>query len=139
MQFAEKFMAISSVGLGRMDYLALPVAISSTEAQAEPAASDDWNEIKGLLFDEEAKSFAETASNAGVPAPDENDIGYEIEGENGEVIATVEIAWPINKICFMTEEQIVDREKVEALGWKILSLCDVADTDIAKQFGGDGK
>ncbi len=139
MQFAEKFMAVSSVGLNRMDYLALPLTIGSTETPAEPAASDAWNEIKSMLFDEEAKSFVEAASTARVPAPNEDDIGYEIEGENGEVIATVEIAWPSNKIGFMTEEQLVDLEKVEALGWKILSLLDLADADIAKQFGGDNK
>ena len=142
MQFSEKFMAVSSVGLSRMDYLALPAIADQAEPSAAPeksAARDAWDEIRDLLFDDDAKSFAEAARSAGVPAPKEENIGYEVAGEKGEVIATIEIAWPERKIGFMTEAQRLDLEKVEALGWKILSLPDAADADFPKQFGGDGK
>ena len=144
MQFDEKFIAVSSVGLNHMDYLALPIVSDNSdlcETTTESAANNAWNEIKakGFLFDESAKSFAEFASNAGISAPNEEGIGYEIEGKNNEVIATVEIAWPNKKIGFMTQEQLVDREKVEALGWKILTILDISDADIVKQFGGDSK
>ena len=143
MQFGEKFIAASSVGLTRMDYLALPVTSDNHTEQdistGNLAAENAWKGILELLFDDEAKSFAEFASSSGIPAPDEDNIGYEIEGKAGEVIATIEIAWPEKKLGFMTEEQSADREKVESLGWKILSLLDASDQDIMKLFGGDGK
>ncbi len=143
MQFGEKFAAVSSSGLTRMDYLALPV-ISDPNAEHEISADslsseDAWHSIFGLLFDDEAKSFAELASNSGIPAPDEDNIGYEIEGEAGVVIATIEIAWPEKKLGFMTKEQSTDREKIETLGWKILSFPDASTQDIMKLFVGDCK
>ncbi len=39
----------------------------------------------------------------------------------------------------MTGEQLEDREKAEAHGWKILSVSDMADTEITKLFGGDAE
>ena len=82
------------------------------------AGDDTWNAIKELLFDDDAKAFVELAKGAGVPAPNEDDVGYEVEGDDGEVVATVE-------------------EKLEKLGWRILSLLDAADIDTASYFGGD--
>lgn len=37
----------------------------------------------------------------------------------------------------MTIEQTEDKEKLEEMGWKILSLLDAADIDAASLFGGD--
>ena len=96
-----------------------------------------WSAIKELLFDDDAKKFVELAKDADVPAPDEDNVGYEVEGDDGDVIATVEIAWPDRKVGFMTAEQTVDKEKLEQVGWKILNLFDVADIDTASYFGGD--
>ena len=143
MQFGEKFIAVSSVGLARMDYLALPLPSDPpTDQETSPEHltwEKAWKGILELLFEDEAKSFAKLASSVGIPAPDEDHIGYELQGEAGQVIATIEIAWPEKKLGFMTGEQRADREKAEALGWNILSLLDVSDQDIIKLFGGDGK
>lgn len=139
LQFSEEFIAVSSVGISHMDYLALPVV---GEAADDPiismsAGDDTWNAIKELLFDNDAKAFVELAKDAGVPASNEDDVGYEVEGDDGEVVATVEIAWPDRRVGFMTAEQAEDKEKLEKLGWRILSLLDAADIDIASYFGGD--
>ena len=139
MQFCDEFMAVSSTGMSRMDYLALPVAVN---AVSDPVASvtvidDAWDAIKELLFDDDAKAFVELTKDAGVPAPAEDNIGYEVEGDDGEVVATVEIAWPDRRIGFMTVEQAEDKEKLEKIGWKILNLIDAADIDAASFFGGD--
>ena len=122
-----------------MDYFTLPVAVNTDSDTAAPvtAVDDAWNAIEELLFDDDAKAFVEFAKDASVPAPDEDDIGYEVEGDDGEVVATVEIAWPDKRIGFMTAEQAEDKEKLEKLGWRILSLLDAADVDIASYFGGD--
>lgn len=142
MQFAENFMALSSAGLAKADYYKLPAPSVRTKYDVPSAASasgSTWDNIMELLFDEGAKNFARLAQGAAVPAPDEDHIGYEAEGSNNEVIATIEIAWPDRKVGFMTDEQLADREKAEAHGWKILSVADMADTDITKLFGGDAE
>ncbi len=140
MQFAENFMALSSTGLAKADYHELPVPSASTKDNVPAAASasgSTWDNIMELLFDEGAKDFARLAAGASVPAPDEDHIGYEVEGKNKEVLATIEIAWPDRKIGFMTDDQLEDKDKAEAHGWKILSAPDTADADITKIFGGD--
>lgn len=139
MQFSEEFIAVSSVGISHMDYLALPVVGEAADDSiiSMSAGDDTWNAIKELLFDDDAKAFVELAKDAGVPAPNEDDVGYEVEGDDGEVVATVEIAWPDRRVGFMTAEQAEDKEKLEKLGWRILSLLDAADIDIASYFGGD--
>ena len=141
MQFSDEFIAVSSVGMSHMDYLALPVAINADSDTVAPVAAvdDAWNAIKELLFDDDAKAFVEIAKDAGVPAPDEDNIGYEVEGGDGEVVAAVEIAWPDRRIGFMTAEQAEDKEKLEKLGWKILNLLDIANMDVASYFGGDNQ
>ena len=92
---------------------------------------------KQSRYDDDAKAFVELARDAGVPAPAEDNIGYEVEGDDGEVIATVEIAWPDKHVGFMTADQAEDKEKLENMGWKIINLLDAADMDTASLFGGD--
>ena len=96
-----------------------------------------WQAVKEMLFDEEAKSFALAASDSGIPAPKEEDIGYEVEGPDGEVAATIEIAWPDKKVGFLTVEQLEDKEKLEQNGWKIIDMLSLSDA--AKLFGGEDK
>ena len=69
----------------------------------------------------------------------QDNIGYEVEGGDGEVVAAVEIAWPDRRIGFMTAEQAEDKEKLEKLGWRILNLLDAANMDVASYFGGDNQ
>ena len=137
MQFSDEFVAVASTGMSRMDYLALPI-MRTTDADmtADTVMVDSaWEAILEILFDEDAKSFVDVVKDTGIPAPNEDHIGYEVEGEDGEVIATVEIAWPDRKIGFMTVEQADDRKVLEDMGWKIISLIDAADA--ATIFGGD--
>ena len=122
-----------------MDYLALPVAVNvvSDPVASETVIDDAWDAINELLFDDDAKAFVELAKDAGISAPTEDNIGYEVEGDDGEVVATVEIAWPDRRIGFMTVEQAEDKEKLEKIGWKVLNLIDAVDIDTASLFGGD--
>ena len=131
-------MAVSSTGVSRMDYLALPLVTTDISGPTMLTVSDDaWDAIKEILFDSDAKAFADFMKDAGVPAPDSDNIGYEVEGDDGEVVATVEIAWPEKHIGFMTAEQAEDKGKLEGLGWKILSLIDATDANITNLFGGE--
>ena len=136
MQFSEEFIAVSSVGMTQMDYLALPIESEEIITQGAEAPVDAaWDGIQELLFDDDAKAFAESAKGAGLPAPNEDNIGYEVTGEDGEVVATIEIAWPEEKIGFMTAEQLEEKGKMESTGWRILNLTTV--TDAIQYFGGE--
>ena len=137
MQFSHEFMAVASTGLDRMDYLALPVVSTEERTEEVPESGKmekEWNNILELLFDEEARAFAGAAREKGIPAPEEEHIGLELEGMSGEVAATLEIGWPDRKIGFMTTDQLTDKEKAEDLGWTILTAADMPEC--ASLFGG---
>ena len=144
MQFAEKFIAVSVMGLEKMAYLSLqtetaePVTgtVQGSAGMPESASVEGaWANIIEMLFDEEAKVFAERAREEGLPVPSDDDIGLEVEGDNGEVIATVEIAWPDHKIGFMTKEQLKDKEMLEQKGWRFLDTFNIAEAK--SWFGGE--
>lgn len=135
MQFGKEFIAVSRTGLDQAAYLALPH--ETQEIEIEKAASSEtirsdksvaWTNILELLFDDEAKDFARSASEAGIPAPEEENIGYEVDGPDGQVIATVEIAWPDRKIGFLTTEQLSDREHLEQNGWTIIDMLTIDES-----------
>jgi len=139
MQFLDEFIAVSSIGMRNGCYYELPIIGDNMSVLADevPQTDNAWNEIRELLFDDEAKEFVDYAKSVGIPAPSDDYIGYEVEGDDGEVIATVEIAWPAKRIGFMTTEQVVDRERLERLGWKILNSIDAVNIDVGSLFGGD--
>lgn len=89
MQFADEFVAVSSTGMSRMNYLALPALVNAVSDPAVSATEidDAWDAIIELMYDDDAKAFVELARDTGVPAPAEDNIGYEVEGDDGEVIA----------------------------------------------------
>ncbi len=49
--------------------------------------------------------------------------GYELEGENGEIIASAEFAWESLKIVFLTDEEMIYIDKF--VGWEVRSLVDI--------------
>ncbi len=134
MQFSNNYIGISSTGLEQMVYLNLP-AFATIPVPAVLSADDGWNAVLEMLFDDESKEFANTAKEAGIPAPDDDCVGYELEGDNGEVIATVEIAWPDLKIGYLTSDQIGDKEILENRGWTFIDLLNL--DEMKKKFGGE--
>ncbi len=136
MQFAKEFVAVSTTGMEQMVYTELPVVQVEAELESESVITSEWDNVRDMLIVDDAKAFAEFAAKAGFPAPDESDVGYEVEGDNGEIIATAEIAWPAVKLAFMTDEQLPDRERLETLGWRIITLPDVVTADVNELFGG---
>jgi DEAD/DEAH box helicase domain-containing protein len=133
MQFSEEFTAVSSVGLEQQVYYALPIISDDAATPMQSVSSEDaaWNDVCEMIFDDEAKAFVEAIRNMGIPLPDE--IGYELEGDSGEVLATIEVAWTGRKIAYLTEEQMSDKELLESMGWKIVDSITVD----AKLFGGE--
>ena len=109
-----------------LKYRILQKAASSETIRSDKSVA--WTNILELLFDDEAKDFARSASEAGIPAPEEENIGYEVDGPDGQVIATVEIAWPDRKIGFLTTEQLSDREHLEQNGWTIIDMLTIDES-----------
>ena len=131
MQFDPRFIAVSQNGLEQMSYLSLNTTTSAdTRPDLTETVSDPWSETIELLFDDEAKRLVETLRGLGVK-PDE--VGYELTDDTGEVIATVELAWPERKVGYLVEEQLDDKDKLTALGWTIIDDVDHVDSTI---FGG---
>ena len=115
-----------------MNYLALHT-ISTDTAQPDitETESDAWDEVIELIFDDKTKQFAEILKRKGIQP---GEPGYEVTDDNGEVIATIELAWPELKIGFLAEEQQDDKEKLENSGWTIIDDAESVDLSI---FGGD--
>ncbi len=130
MQFIKQFVAVSSSGLAQNKYYNLPTisleVAKQQEFEVNEQGNSDWLKISELLFDKEAKEFVTRAVEIGIPIPAEENIGYEVENDSGEVIALVEIAWPDKKIGFMTTEQSKDKAVMENIGWKIITSIDEA-------------
>ena len=49
----------------------------------------------------------------------------------------MEIAWPDQKLGFLTVEQLEDKEKLEKCGWKIVDLLSLSEA--VDLFGGERK
>lgn len=142
MQFLPCFMAVCATGLEQNTYLDLPIqnilpneSNECSESEVNRGNDDAWQSIiqDELQYSEpDAIEFAKKMSEIGAPVPEE--IGYEIMDANDSVIATIEIAWIDKKIGYFTEDQLVDKEKLEANGWKILDKSSNIDASI---FGGN--
>lgn len=130
MQFAERFVAVCTTGLEQMAYVPLSIGrASQNPIDVSPFDENEaWRSIGELVFDESAVEIASKLSELGVPAPDE--VGYEIADTSGEVIATIELAWTAQKIGFLTEEQSMDKEKINAIGWIVFTSFDEIDVKI---------
>ena len=129
MQFDACFVGVCNTGLDAHGYVALPfgqVDTSAEDIMPSNSGNTGWNEIRKLLFDEEAFIIADSLEEKGISAPDE--VGYELTDQSGEVIAEIELAWIQKKIGFMTDSQIDDREKAEKDGWTIFSGIEEIDT-----------
>ncbi len=131
MQFSNKFIAVSSIGLKTHEYSKLPI----TYTEEEPIITvSPWMSIQEELnySDDNTKRFAIKLQELQVACPDA--IGYEVTKDNGAVCATVEMAWFEKKVCFVTEEQSLDKNILESLGWTVLDKNSEININI---FGGN--
>ncbi|MBF0452787.1 MAG: DEAD/DEAH box helicase [Candidatus Magnetomorum sp.] len=83
------------------------------------AVQNQWNEIKELTEDK-FHELLDVLQEKGWPPPI---AGYELEGENGEIIASAEFAWESLKIVFLTDEEMIYIDKF--VGWEVRSLVDI--------------
>jgi len=128
MQFNRGFIGVSKTGLDKHAYVVLPHEYLDTVAEDNIPTNDEpdgWSFIREFIFDDAAKKIADVMEKRGIMAP--NEAGFELANNRGEVIAEIELAWLGKKIGYMTEEQLVDREKAENEGWKIFNSIEEID------------
>ena len=131
MQFSDRFMGVSRIGLKKHEYSKLP---QTYEQEEHIVTVSPWMSVQEELnySDDDTKQFAKKLQDLNIACPDS--IGYEVTKENGAVCATVEIAWLEKKICYVTDEQSVDKDILEKLGWTVLDKNSNVDSKI---FGGN--
>lgn len=115
LQFFPGFYALATGGISDGIYYSLNNGNGEAAAQ-KPVKSGPWDGIaaQGLLS-KEAEDFLPRFVSLGVPVPDSDDIGYELEG--GEI---AEIAWPSYKVCYLTSEQAEDKAAFRSEGWAVI-------------------
>lgn len=98
------------------------VGVYSRSINIEYKESDAWEEVLGLLFDEDTLKIAKELQAKGVSAPEE--VGIELLDEVGAVMAEIELAWTEKKVGYMLDEKIENKRKVENAGWTICSTAE---------------
>ena len=116
MQFSNNFYGCSTNGLASSVYESL--LLMGDDSHEDEEASD-WDEIKEQIYTDEAIEFMQACIDAGIEAP--SVVGYELEGDNGVIIAEGEMAWETRKIVFLTAEQLEENKEVfEEHGWTVV-------------------
>jgi DEAD/DEAH box helicase domain-containing protein len=85
--------------------------------------TEAWEEIKELT-EHSIHELLDWFENSGWSVPE---VGYELEGQEGEVIATAELAWIELKIVFLLEEEQAFESKFNEAGWSANLLTEVLD------------
>jgi DEAD/DEAH box helicase domain-containing protein len=90
-------------------------------------APDDWNAVAEMTDDRFHCLLALLRDN-GWPVPE---AGYELEGDNGEILACAELGWESLKIAFLTDQEIEYQNHFVAFGWKTFPISEIlADTQL---------
>lgn len=121
LQFNPKFVGVSETGLEKQAYNRLPYVYEEADQEADPGKAAWSAIIADDLLDEGAIAFARKLADAGVPAPNPENVGLELADEQDEVYAMIELAWPDLKVGYLTGEQADNRDELEAQGWTILT------------------
>jgi DEAD/DEAH box helicase domain-containing protein len=124
-QFVEgaSFFAVSGVESGEYEALR-PVAAPFPVIEPDPGEARQWREAFDLLeYREGMWPVFEELRGAGWPAPS---MGVDVAGESGAVLAQPEVAWPERRIALLTVEGAGDGPALEAAGWRVFQLEDIA-------------
>jgi len=92
---------------------------------AQETKSDDnsWNELKELT-DMRFHDLLDILKKQGWQPPE---AGYELEGAEGEVVGSAELAWEALKLAFLTDEELDYQQLFTNAGWNTFSINNVLD------------
>ena len=113
MQFLPQINFVTTKGLAQGLYQQLPEA---AEPSNQVQNSDE--EISMLLdmTSPDLKNVVKKVYNSGKSLPEP---GYELPGDNGQVIATAELAWPSEKVAILMPSESEFSNLFEDKGWNI--------------------
>lgn len=123
-QFLESFTAVSVNGMNQMIYNQIPATVQSESAAVnqDNVANEAWAEVITQIFEDEAKECANKLIALGVSAP--SMVGYELVNLKGAIIAECELAWENERIAFLLEDQVDNKESFEENGWRVFTTDD---------------
>ena len=123
-QFLPYAYFVTSDGLENKIYEGLKLyeepVIGTGEHEVDPEDTG-WSELKELT-DEKLYNLLDTLKENEWPVPE---AGYELEGLNGEVIGSAELAWEELKLAFLVEEELEYEQHFTDIGWKIFPIQEV--------------
>ena len=132
MQFANDFVGVTVEGIDQRVYMAMPI-IKDQKGEIITTNNNGWEDVMTQLFDDKSFAFVQKCVSQNFEKP--TTIGYELEGDFGEVIGEAEIVWEKAKVAFLLDTQLVYKDIFESRGWKIILLEDEFDSSIF--IGGD--
>ena len=101
----------------------LEKTVPEDEAHEREPIENEWNEIKELT-DEAIHNLIDLLKVNQWPLPE---AGYELEAENGEIIASAELAWEQIKISFLTKAEMEYEKIFLDHGWSTFPLNEVLE------------
>ncbi|MEE4356452.1 MAG: Zn-binding domain-containing protein, partial [Desulfococcaceae bacterium] len=130
-QFLPYSFFVTSEGIKAKAYDTLTVYEESADefqTDINEVPGNDWEELKEITEDQ-IHALLDLLQKNDWPVPE---AGYELEGENNEIIACAELAWETVKIAFLTDVETHGSASLpayknifEANGWKTYKISDV--------------
>ncbi|MCP4612930.1 MAG: DEAD/DEAH box helicase [Planctomycetes bacterium] len=123
-QFLPYSYFVTSDGMQHKVYDGLKLyeePVSVPVQHEEKPEEEDWNEIKDVC-DDMIHVLLDTLKGNGWPTPE---AGFELEGSDGEIIGSAELAWHNLKLAFLTDDELEYKECFIRAGWKILPIQEV--------------
>ena len=119
MQFLPHFVGVSETGILAECYLSLPSQMQEQVDGARDSQAGPWQEVMELFLTDEEKEAALAMSDAGIPVPEE--VGSDVEGADGSVLASPVMAWTAKKIAFVTADMAEEIDALSAHGWQVFT------------------
>ena len=86
--------------------------------------SQGWSEAIDLA-DDSIRDFLVNIAQLDLPIPE---IGYELVGAQGTVVADAEVAWPENTLAIQIRDEPEHADEFKRAGWQV--LCSETDADL---------
>ena len=78
--------------------------------------SDAWKDALEQV-DADLRELLASLAGSGIPFPE---LGYELEGSSGRVVAEAEVAWPNHKVAVLMPYQSEHESRFVSAGWRVL-------------------
>ena len=96
------------------------VAFEAGVSDKKPV-EDEWDELKELS-DVQFHGLLDLLRENKWPLPE---AGYELEGSDGEIIASAELGWEALKIAFLADDEIDYQDQFVNRGWKTIPIAEI--------------